>query len=137
MTTNQTRVLPVHAQPARKFARVTGKKRIDFYLPPWKLIFTIWEIDFCHHGNRFIPPWKLILPPRKFIFTTLKNWFLSLWKLTFYHCGIDFCHYGNFYHIRKYINCPIGDRSFGIFPVPFHFNGFVTSSTSVMQTCTR
>ena len=72
MPTNQIRVLPVHAKPARKFARVTGEK-FDFYhlgywfSPQWKLIFaaveiafTILEIDFYYHRNWFLSPWQLI-----------------------------------------------------------------------------
>ena len=42
MPTNHIRVLPVHAQPARKFARVTG--RGNWFLG--ELIFTTVESDF-------------------------------------------------------------------------------------------
>ena len=85
MPTNQIRVLPVHAKPARKYARVTGQK-FDFYhlgywfSPQWKLIFaaveiafTILEIDFYYHRNWFLSPWQLILTP---------------WKIYYYHSFI-------------------------------------------------
>ena len=39
--TNQMRVLPVHTQLARNFARVTGEK--NSFLATWKLIFTTLE----------------------------------------------------------------------------------------------
>jgi len=69
MPTNQIRVLPVHAYPARKFARVARTfarvTRKKWILPPWELIFTTAEIDFYHHG--------------KVIFTTV--------EIDFYHLG--------------------------------------------------
>jgi len=54
MPTNQIRVLPVHAYPARKFACGTKvsachREKIDF-LPEWESIPTV-EIDFYRSGK--------------------------------------------------------------------------------------
>jgi len=60
MPTNQMRVLPVRAWPARKFARVAGEK--TSFLVTWKLIFTSlefyrecqpikWECTRSQHGS--------------------------------------------------------------------------------------
>ena len=64
MPANQMRVLPVHALPTRKFAGVTVEE--NWFLPPWKLIFTTMEIDFYHCGN-----WNLTL--QKLILSTVDN----------------------------------------------------------------
>ena len=119
MPTNQIRVLPVHALPARKFARVTGGKKLNF---------TTLKIEFYHVGNWFSPPWnwfltfwKLILTTMELIFNTLeidiyhrRNWFLTPWILLFTTVEIDFYHHRNgcfslwnFYYHKEYINCPI------------------------------
>ena len=81
--------------PARvvdtEIARVTGE---NWFLTPWKLIFTTVEIDFYHHwklifyhrGNWILPPWKI----------DWKLIFLPPWKIDFYHRGkLIFFHRGN------------------------------------------